>query len=340
MADIAVIGAGSWGGALSLLLNKNGHNVTLWSALKDEVDLINNTRENPSKLPGVKYPESIVVTTDLEMAMADKELLVLAVPSNFTRSTAHSMRDFVRSGQLITNVAKGIEENTLMRLSEVIEEEMPEANVSVLSGPTHAEEVAIGVPTSIVAGAKDRKTAEHVQNIFMNSFFRVYTSPDMLGMEIGGALKNVIALAAGAADGLGGGDNTKAALITRGIAEIGRLGRAMGAHPQTIGGLSGMGDLIVTCSSMHSRNRRAGILIGKGYTYEAAMAEVKQVVEGVFSARAAKGLGDKYQVELPIIEQVNSVLFEGKKASDALAELMLRDKKIEVSDIEWPEDAK
>lgn len=335
MANISVIGAGSWGGALALLLNKNGHNVNLWSALQEEVDTINNTRENPSKLPGVRFPQAITVTSDLELSMRDKDLLVLAVPSNFTRQTAHSMAEFLKPGQLITNVAKGIEEGTLLRLSQVISQELPSANISVLSGPTHAEEVAIGIPTSIVAGARDKNTAEYVQSIFMNEFFRVYTSPDMLGIELGGALKNVIALAAGAADGLGGGDNTKAALITRGIAEISRLGLKMGANLQTIGGLSGMGDLIVTCASMHSRNRRAGILIGKGYSYEAAMAEVKQVVEGVFSAKAAKGLGEKYQVELPIIDQVNEVLFNNKKAADALRDLMLRDRKIEITDSEW-----
>ncbi len=271
MASIGVIGAGSWGTALALLLCHNGHAVTLWSIMEEEVALLRTERENPSKLPGVKLPESIAVTSDLQEAAAGKELLVLAVPSPYIRSTAHSMRELVKEGQKIVNVAKGIEERTLMTLSEIIEEEIPGADVAVMSGPSHAEEVGKGIPTTIVVGAGKRKTAEYVQSIFMNEVFRVYTSPDVLGIELGAALKNVVALAAGIADGLGYGDNTKAALITRGIAEIARLGTAMGGKMETFGGLSGIGDLIVTCASMHSRNRRAGILIGKGYSYEDAM---------------------------------------------------------------------
>lgn len=237
---------------------------------------------------------------------------------------------------MIVNVAKGIEEKTLLTLSQIIEEEIPQANVAVLSGPSHAEEVGRGIPTTIVVGAKDKETAEYLQNIFMNEVFRVYISPDVLGIELGAALKNVVALAAGIADGLGYGDNTKAALITRGITEIARLGVAMGGKFETFCGLTGIGDLIVTCASMHSRNRRAGILIGQGYTMKQAMDEVKMVVEGVYSAKAAMALAEKYQVQLPIIEQVNQVLFQGKSADRAVRELMLRDKKIEVSDLPWP----
>lgn len=222
-----------------------------------------------------------------------------------------------------------------MTLSEVIEQEIPQADVAVLSGPSHAEEVSRGLPTTIVAGAKSKETAEYIQNLFMNEAFRVYTSPDILGMELGGALKNVVALAAGIADGLGYGDNTKAALITRGITEIARLGTAMGGKFETFCGLTGIGDLIVTCASMHSRNRRAGILIGQGKSYEEAMKEVQMVVEGVYSAKAAMGLAKKYNIQLPIIEQVNAVLFEGKSAAQAVKDLMLRDKKIEVSDAQW-----
>ena len=233
------------------------------------------------------------------------------------------------------NVAKGIEEKTLMTLSQIIEEEIPQAEVAVLSGPSHAEEVGRGIPTTIVVGAKEKKTAEYLQNLFMNEVFRVYISPDVLGIELGAALKNVVALAAGIADGLGYGDNTKAALITRGITEISRLGTAMGGRAETFSGLTGIGDLIVTCASMHSRNRRAGILIGKGYTMEEAMEEVKMVVEGVYSAKAAMALAKKYGVQLPIIEQVNAVLFDGKAADEAVKDLMLRDKKIECSDIPW-----
>ena len=335
MALTGVIGAGSWGTALALLLHHNGHRVTLWSALADEVTLLQTKRENPDKLPGVKLPEDMKVTADLREAVSGQDMLVLAVPSPFVRSTAHQMRELVSAGQIIVNVAKGIEEATLMTLSQVIEAEIPQADVAVMSGPSHAEEVGKGLPTTIVAGAKSRKTAEYVQSLFMSEVFRVYTSPDVTGIELGSALKNVVALAAGIADGLGYGDNTKAALITRGIAEIARLGTAMGGKVETFAGLSGIGDLIVTCASMHSRNRRAGILIGKGYSYEAAMQEVKMVVEGVYSAKAALGLAAKYDVTLPIIEQVNEVLFHGKKAEEAVRDLMLRDKKIENSDIPW-----
>ncbi len=335
MALTGVIGAGSWGTALALLLHHNGHQVTLWSALADEVALLQTKRENPDKLPGVKLPEEMAVTADLREAVCGQDMLVLAVPSPIVRSTAHQMRELVSAGQIIVNVAKGIEEATLMTLSQVIEAEIPQADVAVMSGPSHAEEVGKGLPTTIVAGAKSRKTAEYVQSLFMSEVFRVYTSPDVTGIELGSALKNVVALAAGIADGLGYGDNTKAALITRGIAEIARLGTAMGGKVETFAGLSGIGDLIVTCASMHSRNRRAGILIGKGYSYEAAMQEVKMVVEGVYSAKAALGLAAKYGVTLPIIEQVNEVLFHGKKADEAVRDLMLRDKKIENSDIPW-----
>lgn len=335
MAEIGMIGAGSWGMALAVLLHNNGHQVTIWSALKEEVALLIEKRENAEKLPGVVLDEEIGITADLEAAVSGKDILVLAVPSPFVRSTAANMKNDVADHQIIVNVAKGIEESTLMTLSQVIEDEIPQADVAVLSGPSHAEEVGRGIPTTIVVGAHFRKTAEYVQNAFMSPVFRVYTSPDVLGIELGAALKNVVALAAGIADGLGYGDNTKAALITRGISEIARLGTAMGGKAETFGGLSGIGDLIVTCASMHSRNRRAGILIGKGYTMEQAMKEVKMVVEGVYSAKAAMALAEKYGVDLPIIEQVNMVLFGGKAPGDAVNDLMLRDKKIENSDIPW-----
>ena len=285
MSKIGVIGSGTWGTALAVLLTGNGHEVELWSAVPAEVEALTATRRHPN-LGDTPIPEKIRVTGDLEQAMKDKELLVLSVPSVYVRETAHRMAPFLKEGQVITNVAKGIEDTTLKNLSEIIEEELPAARVTVLSGPSHAEEVSRGLPTTCVAGAHRRQDAELVQNLFMSPVFRVYTSPDMLGIELGGALKNVIALAAGIADGLGCGDNTKAALITRGIAEITRLGTAMGGSPETFSGLTGIGDLIVTCASMHSRNRRAGILIGKGYTMDEAMKEVKMVVEGVYSARA------------------------------------------------------
>ena len=337
MATISVIGAGSWGTALALLLYKNGHKVTVWSIMKDEIEMLQREHEHKEKLPGVKLPEDMEFTTDLEKALTGKDVLVLAVPSPYTRSTSHSMAPFVKEGQIIVNVAKGIEEHSLLTLSQIIEEEIPQAEVAVLSGPSHAEEVGRGIPTTIVVGARKQETAEYLQNIFMNEVFRVYISPDVLGIELGAALKNVVALAAGIADGLGYGDNTKAALITRGIAEIARLGTAMGGKAETFSGLTGIGDLIVTCASMHSRNRRAGILIGKGYSMEEAMAEVKMVVEGVYSAKAAMELAKKYQVQIPIIEQVNAVLFEGKPADEAVRNLMLRDKKIENPLIPWEE---
>lgn len=332
---VGVIGAGSWGIALAKLLDGNGHQVTVWSIIKEEIDMLNKEREHKDKLPGVKLPESMTFTNDLKEAMEDKDVLVLAVPSPFTRSTAHSMASYIKDGQIIVNVAKGIEEHTMLTLSQIIEEELPTANVAVLSGPSHAEEVGRGIPTTIVVGAKKKETAEYLQNVFMNSVFRVYISPDVLGIELGAALKNVVALAAGIADGLGYGDNSKAALITRGLAEISRLGTAMGGRFETFSGLTGIGDLIVTCASMHSRNRRAGILIGQGKTMQEAMDEVKMVVEGVYSAKAAMELAEKYQVEMPIIEQVNKVLFENKPAADAVKDLMLRDKKIENPIIPW-----
>lgn len=336
MSKIGVIGSGTWGTALAVLLTGNGHEVELWAAVPAEVEALTATRRHPN-LGDTPIPEKIRVTGDLEQAMKDKELLVLSVPSVYVRETAHRMAPFLKEGQVITNVAKGIEDTTLKNLSEIIEEELPAARVTVLSGPSHAEEVSRGLPTTCVAGAHRRQDAELVQNLFMSPVFRVYTSPDMLGIELGGALKNVIALAAGIADGLGCGDNTKAALITRGIAEITRLGTAMGGSPETFSGLTGIGDLIVTCASMHSRNRRAGILIGKGYTMDEAMKEVKMVVEGVYSARAARALSKKYQVSMPIVEQVNEVLFDGKPAKDALYDLMLRDRRAENALLEWKE---
>lgn len=329
---VGIIGAGSWGIALSVLLSKNGADVTVWSILDDEITMLKENHEHLTKLPGVKLPDSINFTTNLEETVKENEVLIMAVPSPFIRSTSQKMNPFVKEGQIIVNVAKGIEENTLMTLSEIIEQEIPQAKVAVMCGPTHAEEVGRGIPTSIVVGAKEQKVAELLQDLFMNETFRVYISPDVLGMEIGSSLKNVVALAAGIADGLGYGDNTKAALITRGIAEIARLGIKMGGKFETFAGLTGIGDLIVTCASMHSRNRRAGILLGQGKTMKEAMDEVNMVVEGVYSAKAAMQLSKKYNVELPIIEQVNLILFENKNAAEAVKDLMVREKKIEIKD--------
>ena len=335
MADVAIIGAGSWGIALAKVLHTNGNKVTVWSIVEDEITMLKEKHEHVQKLPGVKLPEDMEFTTDLESAVSGKAYLILAVPSVFTRSTAKSMAPFVKEGQIIVCVAKGIEEETLMPLTDIVEQEIPQAEVAVMCGPSHAEEVGIGLPTTVVAGAKKRAVAEEIQDIFMNNVFRVYTSPDVLGMELGGSLKNVIALAAGMADGLGYGDNTKAALITRGMFEMNKLAVTMGAKQETLNGLTGIGDLIVTCESKHSRNRKAGMLIGQGYTMQQAMDEVKMVVEGVYSAKAAKELAEKYDVEMPIITEVNKVLFEGKSAAEAVIDLMVRDKKVETPMLPW-----
>lgn len=335
MERVGVIGAGSWGTALAVVLAKNGHQVTVWSIIEDEITMLKEKHEHVDKLPGVKLPDSMEFTTDLEQAVQTSDMLVLAVPSIFTRSTAKSMAPFVKDGQIIVCVAKGIEETTLMTISDIVEQEIPNADVAIMCGPSHAEEVGVGLPTTVVAGARTKATAEKVQDVFMNEVFRVYTSPDVLGMELGGSLKNVIALAAGVADGLGFGDNTKAALITRGIAEISRLAIAMGAKAETLAGLTGIGDLIVTCASKHSRNRKAGMLIGQGYTMEEATKEVKMVVEGIYSAKAARALAQKYEVDMPIIDIVNQVLFENMSAKEAVVELMEREKRSEHDSLEW-----
>ncbi len=337
MAKTGVIGAGSWGVALAVLLHRNGHEVCVWSRSiqKDGTDRLREKKKQLSDLLGAELPDAIDFTDDLRAAASDKDVLILAVPSPHVRNTAAMMRGMLPEGQIIVSASKGIEESSLRILTDIIGEELPGANAAVLSGPSHAEEVGRGLPTTCVVGARDKETAQYLQNLFLSPVFRVYTSPDMLGIELGGALKNVIALAAGTADGLGCGDNTKAALITRGIAEIARLGIAMGGRAETFYGLTGIGDLIVTCASVHSRNRRAGYLIGQGCSMEEAMAEVKMVVEGVYSAKAALALSQKYGIEMPIVEQVNKVLFEGKNAKDALRELMLRGPKGESGGAQW-----
>ena len=332
MAKISVIGSGGWGIALAILLHENGHNLTIWSFDKKEVEELKETRQNKAKLPNILIPNDIEVTNDLKEAVDNKDILVLAVPSKAIRSVSKSLKNIIKDNQIIVNVAKGWEEDSLKTMTDIIEEELKEKNpqVAVLSGPSHAEEVGKGIPTTCVVSAHNKELTLHLQNIFMNPSFRVYTSPDMVGVEIGGALKNVIALAAGIADGLNYGDNTKAALITRGIKEISTLGVAMGGEQSTFYGLTGLGDLIVTCASMHSRNRRAGILLGQGKTLDEAIKEVNMVVEGVYSAKSALMAAKKYNVEIPIIEQVNAVLFENKNAAEAVNELMIRDKKLEI----------
>ena len=333
MAAVGIIGAGTWGTALAVLLNNNGQDVTIWSAFDTEIQEMSRTRRHKN-LPEVVLPDQIQMTADLRTAMAEKDMLIMAVPSVYVRSTAAKMKEYLRYGQIVVDVAKGIEEQSLMTMSQVIEEELPLAEVAVLSGPSHAEEVSRGLPTTCVAAAHRKKTAEFMQSVFMSPVFRIYTSPDMLGVEIGAALKNVIALAAGALDGLGLGDNTKAALMTRGLTEIARLGVACGARTETFGGLSGMGDLIVTCTSMHSRNRRCGILVGQGLSGAEAVKQVGMTVEGYTNTKNAYEMGRRLGVEMPITNEVYKVLYEGKDIRQAIADLMGRPRRHE-SEYTW-----
>ncbi|MBR5712632.1 MAG: NAD(P)-dependent glycerol-3-phosphate dehydrogenase [Lachnospiraceae bacterium] len=331
MRTISVLGAGTWGTALAIELAEKGQKVTLWSALEREIAALAEDREHIANLPGAKLPKSIRLTTDLEDACKQAEILVCAVASPYVRETAADMKQYCREGQIVVNVSKGIEEKTLMSMTQIIGEEIPFVRLAVLSGPSHAEEVSRGIPTAVVAGSSDPEVAEIVQDAFFADMFRVYTSDDMIGIELGGSLKNVIALAAGMVDGLQYGDNTKAALMTRGIAEISRLGVKMGGKETTFYGLSGIGDLIVTCTSNHSRNHNAGALIGQGKTLEETLAEVGQVVEGVNCAKAALALGKKYKVSMPIVEEINDVLFRGESVRDSLMDLLRRNPTVEYS---------
>ncbi len=335
--SITVLGAGTWGTALTILLANKGKDVILWSKIESEIEALEKDRSNIKNLPGSVLPDSVKLTCDYEYACktSDPELIVFAVASPFVRRTANLVSPYIKEGQKIVNVAKGIEESTLDTLLDIINEEIPQGNNSVLSGPSHAEEVSRLIPTTVVVASHDKDTAEFLQDTFMTDSFRVYTSNDVIGVELGGSIKNVIALAAGMSDGLGFGDNTKAALMTRGLAEINRLGVAMGANLETLCGLSGIGDLFVTCTSHHSRNWRAGNLIGQGMDVESAMKEVNQVVEGVHCAKAALKLARKYNVEMPIVEQVNKILFEGKPALEAVSELLLRERRAEHGRMNW-----
>ncbi len=335
MKRVSFLGAGSWGTALAILCANNGHQVTVWSKVKDEITMLRENREHIERLPGIKLPDNIIIEDDLEQACAGQDILVFSVASPFVRPTAQEAKPYIKENQIVVNVGKGIEDDTLMTLCEILEDELPTADVSVLSGPSHAEEVSRGIPTTVVVGAKSKKTAMFVQDVFMSDSFRVYTSPDITGIELGGALKNVIALAAGILDGMGMGDNTKAALMTRGIAEIARLGTELGGRTETFGGLSGIGDLIVTCTSTHSRNHNCGYLLGQGKTLAEAKEEIKQVVEGVNCARAALKLAERNHVSMPIVEQINKVLFEDKPTALAMQELLERDKVSEYKDMTW-----
>lgn len=332
MANIVVLGAGGWGTALAIMAHRHGNAVTLWSAFSEELDSIRRHGQHKKLLPGVPVSPHIELTGDLACVQS-ADMVILAVPSFAIREMAAKLAPVLPEGALLVNVGKGIAADDLTLFGEMLTSMLPGVRVAVLSGPSHAEEVARAVPTSVVSAAADPETAEAVQKILMNPAFRIYANTDMVGVELGGALKNVIALAAGIADGLDMGDNAKAALMTRGLSEIARLGVAMGAHPETFAGLSGMGDLIVTCGSMHSRNRRAGILIGQGVPPAEAIAKVG-TVEGYLAVAAARRLAEKYGVELPITEQCYRICYEGLPPKEALAALMQRPRNYE-TDRNW-----
>ena len=328
MLDIAVLGSGSWGTAAAMIVCQNGHNVTLWSRNSEKCKKLAQTYENSEYLPGVKLDKNICFTDDIS-CVQDKDIVVIATPSGGVREISQKISQIIKPDCIIVVLAKGLEQGSYKTMSEIIADECKNAKIAVMSGPSHAEEVAMGMPTLNVVASKDPSCAKSVQDAFMNKTFRIYSSNDVKGVELGGALKNVIALCAGVTDGIGFGDNTKAALMTRGISEIARLGVSLGANIETFWGLSGIGDLIVTCTSMHSRNRRAGILIGKGMTSKEAQTEVKMVVEGISTAKAAYELSKKQGVEMPIINAAYDVLYNGANPREAVTNLMLRDKKIE-----------
>ncbi len=333
---IAVLGAGSWGTALAMVLADNGHNVRLWSHNLNQVAEINRDHTNKKYLPGISLPDSIVGFLSLSEALAEVETIIVAVPTKAIRDVSAKIRPVQKKPLTIVHVSKGIEPNTLLRISEMIKQEIPEEiakAVVVLSGPSHAEEVSLRHPTTVTVSSEDMAAAERVQDLFINQNFRVYTNPDVIGVEIGGALKNIIALAAGITDGLGYGDNAKAALITRGLAEIARLGTKMGANPLTFSGLTGIGDLIVTCTSVHSRNWRAGHLLGKGHTLDEVLENMGMVVEGVRTTKAAYQLAEKYDVSMPITTALYQVLFDHAKPKDAVDALMARGKTNEMNDL-------
>ncbi|WP_300279253.1 NAD(P)H-dependent glycerol-3-phosphate dehydrogenase [Peptacetobacter sp.] len=333
MKKVCVLGTGSWGTALALSLAKNKFEVFMWTRRKEQADYINKNRENTEYLPGAKFPENLNVTDNIDEAIKDSEIIVIAVPSQSVREICSKLKGKLNSNQILVNVAKGLEKGSGKRLSEVCKEELPNSKYVMLSGPSHAEEVAKELPTTIVVSSESIESAQTVQDAFMSPSLRVYTNPDLIGVELGGALKNIVAFGAGICDGLGYGDNTKAALMTRGITEISRLGIAMGAKVITFTGLSGIGDLIVTCTSMHSRNRRAGILIGKGYSLEETLKEIKMVVEGITATEVAHDVAKKLGIDMPITNAIYGVLHEGLEPSEAINRLMTRNKKNEVEHI-------
>lgn len=331
MAKISVIGSGGWGCALAVMAAKYGHEVSVWSVFPQEIEQLQKNREHRKLLPGVIFPDNMRLTTQLD-CIKDSDIILMTVPSFAVRSTAKSMSRYISKGQIIVNAAKGFEQDTLLRLSQVISQEIPQANVAVLSGPSHAEEVSRGVPTTVVVACADVSVATEVQVALMNPTFRIYVNTDVVGVEIGGALKNIIALAAGIVDGMNLGDNAKAALMTRGLSEFARLGCAVGAQHETFAGLTGVGDLIVTCCSVHSRNHRAGVLIGEGISSKEAVERIG-MVEGYNAAKAAYNIAVSKNIDMPIITEVYKVLYEGKEVRIAINDLMKRPKRHEYEDI-------
>jgi glycerol-3-phosphate dehydrogenase (NAD(P)+) len=330
MSKVAFLGGGSFGTALSIMLAKKGTEVNMWDRKLSVINDINIKRENIKYLPSVIVPAGVTAFIDIEEVIRDSEIIVLAVPSHVVRNLSKMIAPHLKQNQIVVSIAKGIEEHSLKRISEVMEEEIPDNPIVILSGPSHAEEVALDIPTTVVVTSKKMEYARIVQDVFMTSKFRVYTNEDLIGVEIGGAVKNIIALAAGVSDGIGYGDNSKAALMTRGMSEIIKIGTVLGGKTETFYGLTGMGDLIVTCTSMHSRNRRAGILIGKGVSMEKACEDIGMVVEGIKATRAFYELKEKMQVSMPITDVLYKVLFEGKDPKYGVYELMSRNKKDEV----------
>jgi len=329
---ISVLGAGGWGTTLAILLHYNGHNITLWEYNKSYAKELYKKRVNSQFLPGVSIPKEISITNDIPEAADKKNLIVLAVPSQFLRSVVKKIDHHSLKNTILVNVSKGIETGTLFTMSQMLKEVHPllaKEQLGILSGPSHAEEVSRRIPTAITAASEEIETAKTIQAAFMTSYFRVYASTDILGVELGGAFKNVIAIGAGIIDGAGFGDNTKAAIMTRGIAEISRLGLTMGAQPETFAGLSGMGDLIVTCMSKHSRNRYVGEQIGKGRKLKQVLKSMDMVAEGVETSRSASQLADQFEVETPITKEVYKILFEDKDPVKATTDLMTRDMKTE-----------
>lgn len=333
MKKISVLGGGSWGTAIARLLANKHKDVTLYILEKAQAEYVKKYRENPHYLPGVKLPESLHITDSIEEAVKNADFVVLGVPTGAARSVMEEIKDIIDPATVVINLAKGIETGTLMRVSEIGEELIPENRFVALSGPSHAEEVGRDIPTAVTVSSKDEDAAKMVQDLFTTPCFRVYTQKDLIGVEIGGALKNIIALAAGLSDGLGYGDNTKAALMTRGMYEMSKLGIRLGAAPQTFHGLAGMGDLIVTCTSMHSRNRRCGILLGQGMSTEEATKKVGMVVEGIKTTKSAFELSRKFNVVMPITEKLYEVIYEGADPDQAVLSLMTRDKKEEIEEI-------